>query len=301
MQIIDKEIEIKSDKDVFFLFPIGDVHLGAFNCAENHFRAYVDYIKEKDNAFWIGGGDYTNAITPMDSRRFSHSELANWIFTGDAMNIKERLMDIAKQEQERFIEIVEPIKDKCLGLIEGNHEYDIMHHTSGGYHYVMCDKLGVPNLTDCSFIRLRFHNKERNSGTSVILLILHGWGGGRTPGAEPNHLARLMQWGDADIVMRGHSHTFRIEPPTPRLYIPRKGALPDECLERDIRAGNWGCWLKSYAAGPSTYDSRANYPARPLQAMEIKIKPVHGIKIKVCGRRKTQVISLISMSECIYQ
>ena len=32
MQIIDKEIEIKSDKDVFFLFPIGDVLTdGLFN------------------------------------------------------------------------------------------------------------------------------------------------------------------------------------------------------------------------------------------------------------------------------
>ncbi|MHC4121997.1 MAG: metallophosphoesterase [Planctomycetota bacterium] len=300
MNIIEKKIPLTSKSDRFFLYVIGDVHVGAFNCAESHFRKFVNYIKDKPNSYWIGGGDYTNCITPSDLNRYDVQSLANWIFTGDAMNIKEALLDIARQERLRFCEIVQPIKDKCIGLIMGNHEYSLMKHSHNGHHYIMCDELGVPNLTDAAFIRLRFSNKSSGRSATIIVMIIHGHGGGRTPGAEPNHLARLTQWAQADLILRGHSHTFRIEPSQPRLYIPHRGALPDELMEKEIFTANWGCWLKSYAIGPSTYDSRANYPSRPLTTLEITIKPYHDYRVKYQGRTSTRTKSLIMMSECPY-
>lgn len=304
MHTIERKIEIDSKADIVRIYPIGDCHVGAFNCAESHLRSYVKYIQKQPNSFWIGGGDYCNCITPADMNRYDVRAIADWIFTGDAMNIKEALLDITKQERERFCEIVEPIKDRCLGLIEGNHEYQIMNRAHNGHHYVMCDELGVPSLTDISFVRLIFGKKSRsgNSAKSVVVLVIaHGWGGGRTPGAEPNHLMRLSQSFDMDILLRGHSHTFRIEPPDPHLYIPRRGTLPDECMERMVYKANWGCWLKSFAVGPSTYDSRANYPARPLQSLEIKIKPLHNYNIKVQGRTTVQTKNVISITECPYE
>jgi predicted phosphodiesterase len=301
MEIIERELEVKSNSDTFQLYVIGDVHLGAFNCAETHLRQFVEYLKSKPNALWIGGGDYCNCITPSDVNRYDVRAMANWIFTGSAMNIKEALCDISKQERERFGEIVEPIKDKCIGLIEGNHEFQLMKHAHNGHHYVMCDELGVKNLTDCAFIRLVARNKIKGNGSSIIIFLMHGRGGGRTPGAEPNHLARIGQFVDADIILRGDSHTFRIEPPVPRLYIPHKGALPDECMEREVFKANWGCWLKSYARGPSTYDSRAAYPARPLRTVEAIIKPMHQHYKRVCGRRVTYTQPRIIMQECPYE
>jgi hypothetical protein len=166
----------------------------------------------------------------------------------------------------------------------------------------MCDQLGVDNLTDCAFIRFQCRVARKQlghatSGKSLSLFIMHGMGGGRTPGAEPNHLARLSHFADADIILRGHSHTFRIEPPEPRLYVPQRGKLPDECLERSVRKANWGCWLKSYKSGPSTYDSRAAYPPRPLVPLETTVKPFHGnYNSGIAGRQRT----IIRMSECPY-
>lgn len=300
MNMVEKRIEAKSKADVFYVYPIGDPHIGAFNCAESHLRAFVDYIKNQPHSYWFGGGDYCNAITPSDVNRYDVRALADWIFTGKAMNIKEALLDIAKQERERFCKIVEPIKDKCLGLIEGNHEYQLMNRSHNGHHYIMCDELGVPNLTDCAFIRLNF-KIPKGSGRSVIFFVLHGWGGGRTPGAEPNHLMRAGQIADADVILRGHSHTFRIEPSEPHLYIPSSGSLPDECYQREVFKGNWGCWVKSFAKGPSTYDSRANYPARPLKAIEVKIKPNHCFNVRVLGKKVVQTKPLIMMRECSYE
>lgn len=299
MNLVDKKVEANSRSDIFYFYPVGDVHLGAFNCAETHFRKYVDYIKSQPNAFWLGGGDYCNCITPSDVSRYDVRALANWIFTGSAMNIKEALLDIAKQERERFCEIVEPIKDKCIGLIEGNHEASLMKYSHSGHHYIMCDELGVQNLTDAAFVRLSFAAQSHRQ--SVKIFIMHGWGGGRTPGAEPCHLSRMGQIADADIHLRGHSHTFRIEPSEPHLCIPNRGMLPDECMQREVFKANWGCWLKSYAKGPPTYDSQKAYPPRPLKAIEIKIKPLHHSRVKIAGKTTTKADPLITVSECPYE
>ncbi len=300
MNFVDKIIECKSKSDVFYVYPLGDIHIGAFNCAEGHLQGFIDYIKAKERAMWFGGGDYCNCILPSDTRRYDVGAMADWIFAGGALSVKEALMDIAKQERDRFCEMVEPISEKCLGLLLGNHEADLMKRAHNGHHYLMCEDMGVPNLTDCAFIRLRF---RRHGSVSRVITIftMHGCGGGRTPGAEPNHLMRMKQIADADIYLRGHSHTFRIEPSEPHLYIPKSGALPDECYQRELFSGNWGTWLKSYAKGASTYDSMKAYPPRPLKAIEIAIKPFHDYTATVCGRKTQRSRAIITMHECPFE
>jgi len=300
MKLIDKEIMTTGDTDVFTVFPVGDVHIGSKNCAEGHFRRYVEHIKNTPNAYWIGGGDYCDCVTPSDVKRFDWRALPDWLFNGGADNIRDALSDIARQQRQRFVGIVSPIRDKCIGMVEGNHEYSIMKHSNNAHHFVMCDELNVPNLTDSAFIRLRFviPKKNTSSSASVTMAIMHGSGGGRSAGAEPNHLDKLSRFIDADIILRGHSHTFDIEAPQIFLYAPRKGAMPDELMERTVHKANWGCWVKSYAVGESTYDSRACYPARPLQAMEIRIKPFHNIASKVSGRAATKCVRKITIREC---
>jgi len=88
---------------------------------------------------------------------------------------------------------------------------------------------------------------------------------------------------DADIILRGHSHTFEIRPPMPVLAIPREGKLPDECYVRYKRAANWGCWLRSYATGKGTYDSKACYPARPLGTVEVVLEPHVGTRVSTAA------------------
>ena len=299
MEMIHKDIEVKSKKDVFYIYPLGDIHLGTFNCAESHFRRLVKYIARKKNAYWFGGGDFCDCIAVSDPR-FTFRSLADWIFTGTVKDIKEALTDISKQERDRFCEIVEPIKDKCLALIEGNHEAVYMKRLNNGHQYILCEQLGVRNMTDCGFIRLNF-KIPNSAGRVVKIWAMHGCGAGRSVGAEPNHLMRMGQIADADIVLRGHSHTFRIEPSEPHLFIPDKGHLPDEAYQREVYKANWGCWLKSYAKGPPTYDSQAAYPPRPLKALEIKIKPFHSTSVKVCGKSVIQTKPLIQLTECPYE
>ena len=202
MEMIHKDIEVKSKKDVFYIYPLGDVHIGVFNCAESHFKRLVQYIARKKNAYWFGGGDFCDCIAISDPR-FTFRSLADWIFTGTVKDIKEALTDISKQERDRFCEIVAPIKDKCIALIEGNHEAVYMKRLHNGHQYILCEQLGVRNMTDCGFIRLNF-KIPNSAGRVVKIWAMHGCGAGRSVGAEPNHLMRMGQIADADIVLRGH-------------------------------------------------------------------------------------------------
>lgn len=291
MKLIDRALKCNGRSDKFYLYAIGDVHIGARNCAESYLRRLVDKIKREPNALWVGGGDLVNAVKPQDSKRFETDSLPDWILEGKADTVRARLKDIVHQEKLRLVAMLDPIKDRCLGCIEGNHESSIAHWYNIDIQQEICDALSVENLTDAAFLRLRF---VRGKGVkTVTVFVCHGHGGGRTSGAEPNHLFRMAADKDADILLRGHSHCYCIHPPIVTLYVPQDGKLPDECRARYKRPANWGSWLRSYAAGAPTYDSRACYPARSLSTLEICIEP------HKCVHHGGEDVGQITMSELV--
>jgi len=281
MKIVERQLNSTTRSAEFKLYVLGDVHIGALNCAEKEFRRLVGIIDKDPTARWIGGGDYCDAVILGDVKRFDVNTLPNWMLRGNPKTIKERIGDILFAQRNRFCKFVEPIRDKCLGLIEGNHEYSIFKYHNRDHMNMLCDRLEVDNLTDCSFIRLKFRrrtavNTKKGHGEKTMtatVFICHGHGGGRTPGTEPNRLYRLAADKDADVVLTGHSHTFCILPPTPVLWVPRSGQLPEDSFVKEKHAANWGSFLYTYKAGPSTYASRANYPVRPMYTVETVFRP----------------------------
>ena len=220
-------------------------------------------------------GDLMDCIKPQDTKRFDFDILPDWMFDGEADTVRGKLSDILEQQLGRLVGIkglLRPIMTKCLGCIEGNHEFQIRKRYNEDIHKSICTKLKCKDLTDEALSRLRF--KRDKAIVTVIVYTQHGHGGGRTAGSEPIHLARLRdEWEVADICVRSHSHTFGIIPPKPVLGIPRTGELPHECTQRYRFAANCGCWLYSHPRGKSTYASRANYPARPMLTFKSVIKP----------------------------
>lgn len=273
MKIIGKEVQCKNRSSSIKLYPLGDIHIGAMNCAENEFRSVVRMIKDDPDAYWVGGGDMLDAVILQDVKRFDIQSMPAWMFTGKAEDIKAKVGDIIAAQQRRFLEIVMPIKDKCLGLIEGNHEYSIYKHHGRDVMTNLCEALETENLTDCAFIRLGFRRGSNNGYAIATLFICHGFGEGRSAGAEPNKLAKLSTDKEVDILVTGHSHNFHIMPPIPMLWIPRSGALPEDSFVHEKHVANWGSYMYTYKRGPSTYASRANYPVRPMYTIQVVISP----------------------------
>lgn len=279
MYILDKLIDCGNRKCRIEIFPFFDCHIGKHNCAEDAIKKQIQEILRRDalpnrKAFVIFGGDQVNAINTADSRRFDFNELADWFVSSNAVNTKERLNDICSQEVKHFVELFKPIKHLIIGAIYGNHEKCMRTRQNTNVHQAICDRLEILNLTDEAFIRLRFSRKGGVIST-VKLYLRHGYGGGRTAGAEPNKLQRMVdEWEDADVCLTGHSHTYCILPPKPVLYIPSKGAVPTTDMFYRYRFGaNAGCWLLSHLPGPGSYESMACYPARPMMTLKIVIWP----------------------------
>ena len=213
-----------------------------------------------------------------DVKRFDVNVLPNWMLTGNAAKVRTQVRDIVAAQKRRFLRMVEPIKDKCVGLIEGNHEYSIMKYHNRDLMGDLTDSLQVPNLSDTAFIRFRCRipRKGKDTGAkarTVTAFVAHGHGGGRTAGAEPLKLEQLAKDKDCDIVLRGHSHIFHILPAITMLGIPHAGKLPELPVTREKHAANWGAYVYTYQVGPSTYASRANYPVRPFYTVETIIHP----------------------------
>jgi UDP-2,3-diacylglucosamine pyrophosphatase LpxH len=288
MQIVEHEIRVKSRADEIKIHPIGDTHIGKINCDEKALRRYVQEIADDPNAYWIGGGDYFDSIKPSDIKRFDLGVLPDWVLIGSPEEIKKNLSGLVNRQLDRFCVIMQPIAHKCLGFIEGNHEFEIRKRHNEDYVERMAKQFGTVNLTDSAFMRIKMYRSAKVSAEStVVLYIEHGCGGGRSYGSELNHLGSMVSDKDADMICRGHSHKSD-ELATSRMHISSHGKIPkDACQSRDICALNWGSWLLSYQVGPSTYERRASYRATPRITRYFRIKPFQYVSKSVTRPRIT--------------
>jgi len=270
MKLIDRLVKCQGRADVIEIVPFGDCHIGSRNCAETPLRQIIKSLPE--NALVILGGDIIDAIRPQDIKRFDFDTLPDWMIGGDADTTRDMLGDIVNQQIKRAVDIFSPIKDRIVGAIEGNHERDVLKYAGFAAHKAICKGLGIQDLTDQALIRFRFQRLK--AVKTFIIYIRHGYGGGRTAGAEPQKLDRMLnEWEQASVCFTGNTHCFHILPPKPVLEMPRSGAIPKELTCRYRWAGNWGCWLYSHAEGASSYASRACYPARPMLTCRAVLRP----------------------------
>lgn len=278
MYLLNERINCSSRSDRIEIFPFYDMHVGKRNCAETAIKKQVIEILRRSSlpnrhVRVVLGGDVVNAINTADIRRFDFAELADWFVQGKAEDVRKKLGNLVNQEVYHAVSLLEPIKHLILGAITGNHEKAMRTRQNVDVHSALCERLNIVNLTDEAIIR--FQMKRKIGATrSFVLYFRHGYGGGRTAGAEPNKLARMLaEWEDADVCLSGHSHTFTILPPKPVAIIPAKGELPRRLNYRYRFAANCGCWLLSHTEGVGSYESMACYPARPMMTLKVVVWP----------------------------
>ena len=103
--------EIKYSGEWAHIEPLGDIHVGNPACDEQKFIQRVEAIKKDKNRYWIGMGDYVDNIRPW-KRGVVDKRWETNLLAGEADWVAQ---------WERFVEIVEPITNKCLGFLWGNH------------------------------------------------------------------------------------------------------------------------------------------------------------------------------------
>lgn len=266
-----------SRSDSFSIWDISDIHLGAAGCAKDHLKADIERIRKDPYSFWVGGGDYGDYIAPHDKRWNSEG------IDEEIVSVKD-LGQLGGKIRRSVRDLFLPIKDKCLGLAEGNHETKYQHQqgqTDG--HAWLCTELGVPNLRYSAIFDLVFMrgaggprllpvgspSPRQTTSQTFRVCIHHGFGGSVTPGGKLNTLIKLMHNVDADIYFMGHVHEQKGQ----RLVQISANADCSLITQKTRIGVISGSYLKTYCSGHTSYGEAKGYAPTPLGAARVKITP----------------------------
>lgn len=175
------------------IHPMSDLHIGDSMSDFKLVQERIEYIRKTPNAYCILDGDL------MDTA------IASSI--GDTYGANLQPMEQLKQ----CVKIFEPIKDKILAVLPGNHESRVYKSDGLDITELMCNQLGIPEryspTTALLFIRFgRQLSSNRHRPFLYTAYVTHGSGGGRREGGKVNRLADLASIVDADIYIHGHTH-----------------------------------------------------------------------------------------------
>lgn len=198
------------------IYPIADVHLGAMEHAETEWQNFLKKVEEED-AYVILDGDLLNnsvrgckfanpfdeAIRPRDAKR-------------------------------RMVKYLEPIRDRILCVVSGNHERRTFRDDDQDLTYDICSKLDIEELyrENIAYMRIGigFRNDKRRSAQAVrntyVFAITHGAGGGIYTGASVNRNERFGNIIDGlDCLVVGHSHKGFVTKPSKIVIDARNGIV----------------------------------------------------------------------------
>ena len=248
-----KRIEYKYG-DIIKIKPIFDVHLGASVCDEQAFKRYLGDSDEK--TYFIGGGDLLDSIICSDLKRYTKS---NDSTSGD---------DIIDEQLDRMYALLEPYKEKILGLGEGNHESKITKSHGTNPIKRLAKMLNTPFLSYTWMYRLVLAENKARVRT-VVIRGHHGWGGGaRTIGADLTKFSRDTAYYDADIFLYGHVHKRQYD------EVPRLSLAGGKLIARPKIIVLCGTFLKTLSPDEnSTYSEIAGYPPISIGGATISIRP----------------------------
>jgi hypothetical protein len=249
------------------LHPLGDLHVGAAAFDKKAFEAKVKEIAADPHSYWIGMGDYIDAVGHLDPR-FDPRDI-------DPTTKVRDLDDLFAWQANAFLRLVEPIKSKCLGLLTGNHEESVRLHSIQDPARSIAEWMGVPDLRYAASIRIHVFDKESLKGRGCRYLIIvychHGWGGGRTEGSKVNKARDQtsdMAPANADIVMVGHIHSEAVGKKV-WLRVTERGPVALVPGERV-----WvltGSYRKNWVRGATTYSERKGLPMVVIGSPHVEI------------------------------
>lgn len=223
-------------------------------------RAFFNFMEEirKPNTYWIHVGDLFN-----DHRTTTRKALAFLENDGRGGKLSDDdCMDMDFWDR-KLIPTLEKIKDKCLGIVRGNH-YRRYGNGDTNIDYV-CRKAGLPVLGEHrGFLSLRFRRGE--SRRSLKVFMTHGSGGN-----SKNDMGKLKdQTGteQADIILGGHTHRLGAD-----VSAIRKASDGDIHTRAKVYM-RCGAMRITGVKGADTYDDLADYGALPVGMGVLNIYPL---------------------------
>lgn len=203
MKTILSRIDYDTSKTIFTLYPFFDVHLGSAACNEALVRQDIEACASDPTGLALLGGDVIDGISHKDPR-MNLETLATWC---------KDSTDVIRSEIKYAGRLFEPLQNKVVAILDGNHEDANKHWHARDVYRDLCASImaGAEELPSRvalgygGFIVLRF-NFSRHV-TTVKIYARHGSGGGKKPGGKMNNATDMAKSSDIDISISGHVHS----------------------------------------------------------------------------------------------
>lgn len=177
------------------VYPLADVHLGAQGSDSQAFYELIQQIACEPNSYVTLQGDLIDNGT-----------------RNSVTDIFKATMPPSQQKRE-MAKALEPIRDKILCLLPGNHERRSGKDADSDPTYDIAAKLDLEDRyrEDMAFIRIGLGEKRGHQGNgkpyAYNIACVHGAGGGALPGASVNRADRFAQAIDGvDVFIHAHAH-----------------------------------------------------------------------------------------------
>ena len=197
------------------IIPIGDLHIGDKHSSKQIIKDLVDKVQNDPNCYCVLMGDLIDNATTYS--------------VGDTYDAELSPMDQLKVIRDLMM----PIRQKILGIIEGNHEERTTRQTGIRMMELLSLELGINDRYSSTslVIFLKFgHQNFKGSKRVYTIYCNHGSGGGRRPGAKINRLSDYSNILDADAFFVAHSHFPAIF--KDKYFRPRTNLQRLECVDR---------------------------------------------------------------------
>lgn len=260
------EISVRHMKDSrpIELVGLGDIHVGNINCDKAKFEEIVDWIAGRKRCYWIGTGDYIEAVLPSPVEwRYDTRTVDPYFWK---KHVEDPNTSIIREEAKYIKEQLQKIAPKCLGLLEGNHEYKIWQRHHHAVVLDLSEELNVPYLGPSAYVILTFPNSKH-----ITVYCLHGDYGGRKLGGAVNRLHDISLGYEADIYLMGHCHWVHGNRGIVG-YVDFKGGKPvyKETKKCYVLTG---AFLRAAKIGSESYIERKGLQPRKTGIAVIKIYP----------------------------
>lgn len=282
MELARRRVKASADGHPLHLYPLGDVHLGAAACDIELFRRTVSMIARDPHARWLAMGDMGDLVMPSDPRWSMDNH--DWKRLGFVRG-RPSVSDLASEHRDLITRELDPIAEKCEGVILGNHEYMFSRHYFIDIARYLADRFKVPMLGYTALLRYEIEIKRgakaHHETWPITILAEHGAAGGGTDGNAVNSLQKRGLEFHADVYLRGHVHKLGITQRTEHCWGP-KGMVP-----RDRIFMLTGTYLKGYSEGEVTYGERKGYAPNELGGGVVILDPrtrrLHAVTVDAMG------------------
>lgn len=236
MKLLHHRVVLHNYAGPLTIISIGCVHADDPGFSESLFKQCIEEIKRTPDCLVIGLGDFSNFL-----RTTARKHLQS--YTGDEDSWRDLDQMVRKKAEEFAHKWLSPIKDKILGLAEGNHFHRFVSGETDTQY--LCQLIGVPYLEKPAFVRLQICNNAKRTLRTLKLLIHHGdWSGGTArTGGDVNSLENKGMGFDFDIFIASHTHR-RYGMHLPVLTIPVVGKL--KVIERPRVFIRTGTFMRGY-------------------------------------------------------